>query len=67
MNFDDYESLPTTNVSTNMSAGALAGVLEHVVMYPLDSVKVSMTFYFDVTSVISLTLVCDLSKIQRKK
>lgn len=41
MNFDDYEVLPSTNVSVNMTAGAIAGVLEHCVMYPLDSVKVS--------------------------
>jgi len=40
MNIDDYESLPTTSVGVNMTAGAIAGVLEHVVMYPLDSVKV---------------------------
>lgn len=42
MNFDDYESLPTNSLSTNMTAGALAGVMEHIVMYPLDSVKVSV-------------------------
>lgn len=40
MNFEDYETLPTTSVSTHMTAGALAGVMEHCVMYPLDSVKV---------------------------
>jgi len=43
MNIDDYESLPTTSVGVNMTAGAIAGVLEHVVMYPLDSVKVRET------------------------
>ena len=37
---DDYEQLPTTSVATNMTAGAIAGILEHCVMYPLDSVKV---------------------------
>lgn len=42
MNIDDYETLPTTSVSTNMTAGAIAGVLEHCVMYPLDSVKTRM-------------------------
>lgn len=42
MNFDDYEMLPTTSAATNMTAGAIAGVLEHCVMYPLDSVKVSI-------------------------
>lgn len=46
MNFDDYEVLPSTNVSVNMTAGAIAGVLEHCVMYPLDSVKVSNVFKF---------------------
>ncbi|KAH8417864.1 hypothetical protein KR222_007408 [Zaprionus bogoriensis] len=42
MNIDDYESLPTTSVGINMTAGALAGILEHIVMYPLDSVKTRM-------------------------
>ncbi|KAH8383976.1 hypothetical protein KR009_011558 [Drosophila setifemur] len=42
MNVDDYESLPTTSVGVNMSAGAIAGVLEHIIMYPLDSVKTRM-------------------------
>lgn len=41
MNPDDYETLPTDNVGTHMIAGAIAGVMEHCVMYPLDSVKVS--------------------------
>lgn len=40
MNFDDYEQLPTPSVTTNMIAGAAAGVLEHCVMYPMDSIKV---------------------------
>ncbi|KAH8367489.1 hypothetical protein KR200_011807 [Drosophila serrata] len=42
MNIDDYESLPTTSVGVNMTAGGIAGVLEHLVMYPLDSVKTRM-------------------------
>uniref|UniRef100_A0A1A9Z9K8 Mitoferrin n=1 Tax=Glossina pallidipes TaxID=7398 RepID=A0A1A9Z9K8_GLOPL len=42
MNIDDYESLPTTSVAINMTAGAIAGVLEHIVMYPMDSVKTRM-------------------------
>ncbi|KAI9139201.1 mitochondrial carrier domain-containing protein [Paraphysoderma sedebokerense] len=38
--FDDYESLPPTATPlTHLIAGALAGITEHVVMYPLDSVK----------------------------
>ncbi|XP_052752884.1 mitoferrin-like isoform X2 [Galleria mellonella] len=43
MNFDDYETLPTTqNFTTHMTAGAIAGVMEHCIMYPLDSVKTRM-------------------------
>ncbi|KAF4528954.1 hypothetical protein B566_EDAN017422 [Ephemera danica] len=42
MNPDDYEKLPTNNILTNMGAGAIAGILEHCVMYPLDSVKTRM-------------------------
>ncbi|KAK0084725.1 hypothetical protein PV325_006534 [Microctonus aethiopoides] len=42
MDIDDYESLPTTSVGVNMTAGAFAGVMEHCVMYPLDSVKTRM-------------------------
>ena len=37
----DYESLPPhVSMTTHMTAGAVAGVLEHTVMYPVDSVKV---------------------------
>eukprot|EP00061_Rhincodon_typus_P007906 g30050.t1 len=36
----EYESLPeTASTSTHMIAGAVAGVLEHCVMYPIDCVK----------------------------
>lgn len=42
MNSDEYEQLPTTSVATNMTAGAIAGIMEHCVMYPLDSVKTRM-------------------------
>lgn len=38
----NYESLPPhVSVATHMTAGAVAGVLEHTVMYPVDSVKVT--------------------------
>lgn len=40
MDFDDYEKLPNGNVGVHMSAGALAGIFEHIVMFPVDSVKV---------------------------
>lgn len=42
MNADDYETLPTESVGTHMIAGAIAGIMEHCVMYPLDSVKTRM-------------------------
>lgn len=42
MNFEDYESLPTQNPAIHMTAGAIAGVMEHCIMYPLDSVKTRM-------------------------
>lgn len=39
--YDEYESLPNTaTATTHMIAGSLAGILEHCVMYPVDSVKV---------------------------
>lgn len=41
MDFDDYESLPSGSIGVHMIAGALAGVMEHCVMFPIDSVKVS--------------------------
>ncbi len=40
MSEDDYESLPTSSVYVNMFAGALAGITEHVALYPVDSIKV---------------------------
>lgn len=40
----EYESLPPhVSVTTHMTAGAVAGILEHTVMYPVDSVKVMYT------------------------
>uniref|UniRef100_A0A3Q3VY59 Mitoferrin-1 n=1 Tax=Mola mola TaxID=94237 RepID=A0A3Q3VY59_MOLML len=39
----DYESLPPhVSMMTHMTAGAVAGILEHTVMYPVDSVKTRM-------------------------
>ncbi|CAH2275019.1 mitoferrin-1 [Pelobates cultripes] len=40
---DEYESLPEgASPVIHMLAGAVAGVLEHTVMYPVDSVKTRM-------------------------
>eukprot|EP00126_Sphaerothecum_destruens_P000938 Sdes_comp11792_c0_seq1m2854 len=38
----DYESLPTSSVSIHMVAGAAAGIFEHCIIYPIDSVKTRM-------------------------
>ena len=38
----DYEGLSHDSVAINMLAGALAGISEHAVMYPVDSIKVSL-------------------------
>lgn len=38
----DYEGLPQgVATSTHMLAGAVAGIMEHCLMYPIDCVKVS--------------------------
>ncbi|KAG2469281.1 MFRN1 protein, partial [Polypterus senegalus] len=40
---EEYESLPASaSPATHMTAGAVAGVLEHAVMFPVDSVKTRM-------------------------
>ena len=43
---EDYESLPHSTVATNLMAGALAGITEHTVMYPFDSIKVRNLVHF---------------------
>lgn len=43
MSSDDYESLPENmHPAIHMAAGALAGISEHCVMYPVDVVKTRM-------------------------
>jgi hypothetical protein len=36
----DYESLPTTSVKVQLLAGAIAGIAEHTIIYPIDAIKV---------------------------
>ena len=36
----DYESLPTNNLWQHLLAGAMAGLMEHCAVYPVDCVKV---------------------------
>ncbi|CAG8643719.1 3050_t:CDS:2, partial [Dentiscutata heterogama] len=39
----DYESLPAnSSLTANLIAGALAGIGEHTIMYPVDSIKTRM-------------------------
>ncbi|TGZ81231.1 mitochondrial carrier [Ascodesmis nigricans] len=38
----DYESLPGGSLSSNLMAGAFAGIMEHTVMYPVDAIKTRM-------------------------
>lgn len=36
----EYEGLEGASMAVNMLAGGLAGISEHAVMYPVDSIKV---------------------------
>jgi len=36
----DYETLPTTSVKVQLLAGAIAGIAEHTIIYPIDAIKV---------------------------
>lgn len=37
---EEYEELPTSKVSVHLLAGAMAGIMEHCAVYPMDSIKV---------------------------
>lgn len=39
---DGYETLETKKVGIHLLAGASAGVMEHIIVYPLDTVKTRM-------------------------
>ena len=42
----DYESLPSTySVEQHMLAGALAGMAEHAMIYPIDTIKARRAFH----------------------
>lgn len=42
----DYEALPSNaSLGVNMCAGALAGITEHAVMFPIDSIKTRMQVF----------------------
>lgn len=41
----EYEGLETQSLGVNMLAGALAGISEHAVMFPVDSIKTRMQVF----------------------
>jgi hypothetical protein len=45
----DYEALPTTSVKVQLLAGAIAGIAEHTIIYPIDAIKVRIQtpFFFE--------------------
>ncbi|CDZ97315.1 mitochondrial carrier [Phaffia rhodozyma] len=48
---EDYEALPIgAGLGVNMAAGALAGISEHAVMFPIDSIKTRMQILPSVAS-----------------
>jgi len=40
----DYEALPTTSLRIQLLAGAIAGIAEHTIVYPIDAIKVPFLF-----------------------
>lgn len=36
----EYEEIPSSSLAVNMFAGALAGITEHSLIYPIDAIKV---------------------------
>lgn len=40
----DYESLPTTSIKIQLLAGAMAGIAEHTIVYPIDAIKVGLKY-----------------------
>jgi Mitochondrial carrier protein len=38
----DYEALPTTSLKVQLLAGAIAGIAEHTIVYPIDAIKVEI-------------------------
>jgi len=49
-NEQDYESLPSQSFLVNAGAGTLAGIAEHCVMFPIDSIKTRLQMITDGTA-----------------
>lgn len=54
----EYEGLDHQGIAINMLAGAMAGISEHAVMYPVDSIKVSSYPTWD-----SVGLTCQITTL----
>lgn len=60
----DYEALPSdASLTAHLTAGAFAGIMEHTVMFPIDSVKTRMQIISNARQATSKSLVGSISKI----
>ncbi|RLV82952.1 Mitochondrial RNA-splicing protein MRS4 [Meyerozyma sp. JA9] len=59
----DYEALPDdASLAAHLTAGAFAGIMEHTVMFPIDSIKTRMQIASSSTA-ISKSVISSISKI----
>ncbi|KAG7666431.1 MRS4 [[Candida] subhashii] len=59
----DYEALPEdASLAAHLGAGALAGIMEHTVMFPIDSIKTRMQMSFS-TEAVSRGMIKSISRI----
>ena len=59
----DYEALPDdASLAAHLTAGAFAGIMEHTVMFPIDSIKTRMQMMLSSTP-ISKSLISSISRI----
>lgn len=59
----DYEALPDdASIIAHLTAGAFAGIMEHTVMYPIDSIKTRMQV-ISTTSELNKSVISSISKI----
>jgi len=59
----EYEALPDdASVAAHLAAGAFAGIMEHTVMFPIDSLKTRMQMASN-TNELSKSVITSISKI----
>ncbi|KAI8828062.1 mitochondrial solute transporter [Chytriomyces cf. hyalinus JEL632] len=59
----EYEALPNSPIHINMLAGALAGITEHALMYPVDLIKTRMQMQSSAASSSSLSVSAAIARI----